>query len=166
MGMHEKSIDMYAPTKNVTNLTHDEYWTRHQVPYDLGREVTETLLEEASWAPDDWLGQSEPALDIINIHLGNSFSIYPGGAGFYSIWPVSKDQFHFRARSIRAPRELRRFDVDGGKYDSERVLDEDSVAMPLILQGAGSSKAESGLLSWMEGSLPRWHQWMARRLAF
>ena len=28
------------------------------------------------------------------------------------------------------------------------------LAMPLILHGAGSSKAEPGLLSWMEASLP------------
>jgi phenylpropionate dioxygenase-like ring-hydroxylating dioxygenase large terminal subunit len=165
MGMHEKSIETYSPTKNVTNLTFSNDWTRHQVPYERTRETTKALLDEARWKPDDWIGQAEPGLDIINIHPGNSFSIYPGGAGFYTIWPVSRDQFHFRARSIRAPKELRRFDVDGGRYDSERVLDEDGVAMPLILHGAGSSKAEPGLLSWMEASLPRWHEWMARRMS-
>ncbi len=107
----------------------------------------------------------QPALDIINIHPGNSFSIYPGGAGYYSIWPLGVDSFRFRAHSIRPPGELRRFDPDGERYDSERVLDEDGVAMTHILNGAHSSKAEPGPLSWMEASLPLWHQWMAKRLA-
>ena len=108
----------------------------------------------------------EPALDIINIHPGNSFSIYPGGAGFYTIWATALDQFRFRSRSIRAPGELRRFDIESGEiYDSERVLDEDGVAMPKIFQGANSSKARPGPLAWMEASLPRWHRWMAHRLA-
>ena len=164
MGMHERSIEGYSPSKNVTNLTSDEYWTRHQVSYERGREVTEALLAEAKWRPDDWIGQSEPALDIINIHPGNSFTIYPGGAGFYTVWPRALDKFQFRSRSIRAPDELRRFDPDGERYDSERVLDEDGVAMPHILSGARSRKAEPGLLSWMEASLPRWHRWMAQRL--
>lgn len=164
MGMHEKSIEMYSPTKNVTNLTHGEYWTRHQVPYERDQDVTETLLTEADWSPDDWLGQEQPELDIINIHPGNSFSIYPGGAGFYTIWPLGLDRFRFRARSIRAPGNLRRFDPEGERYDSERVLDEDGVAMPLIFSGARSSKAAPGPLSWMEASLPLWHRWMAERL--
>ncbi len=165
MGMHGRSIEAYSPTKNVKNLTYGEYWTRHQVPYERGRDVTEALLKEAQWKPDDWIGMSEPALDIINIHPGNSFSIYPGGAGFYSIWPTAQDSFRFRARSVRAPKELRRFDVESGeKYDSERVLDEDGVAMPMVLQGARSSKAEAGPMAWMEASLTRWHQWMALRL--
>lgn len=165
MGMHQQSIELYSPTKNVTNLTHGEYWTRHQVPYERGRDVTETLLSEADWRPDDWMAMEQPALDIINIHPGNSFSIYPGGAGYYSIWPLGVDSFRFRAHSIRPPGELRRFDPDGERYDSERVLDEDGVAMTHILNGAHSSKAEPGPLSWMEASLPLWHQWMAKRLA-
>ena len=151
MGMHGRSIEAYSPTKNVTNLTYGEYWTRHQVPYERGREVTETLLNEAQWKPDDWVGMREPALDIINIHPGNSFSIYPGGAGFYSVWPTAQDSFRFRARSVRAPKELRRFDVESGEqYDSERVLDEDGVAMPMVLQGARSSKAQAGPMAGME----------------
>ena len=164
MGMHQQSIELYSPTKNVTNLTHGEYWTRHQVPYERDRDVTEALLDEADWSPDDWMGMEQPALDIINIHPGNSFSIYPGGAGYYSIWPLGVDSFQFRAHSIRPSGELRRFDPEGAKYDSERVLDEDGVAMAHILNGAGSSKAAPGPLSWMEASLPLWHQWMAQRL--
>ena len=164
MGMHEQSIETYAPTKNVTNLAYTEHWTRHQVHYERNRDVTERLLQEADWEPNDWLGMKQPALDIINIHPGNSFSIYPGGAGFYSIWPLSVDRFQFRARSIRAPGELRRFDSEGQGYDSERVLDEDGLAMKHIQAGARSRKAQPGPLSWMESSLTHWHRWMTERL--
>ena len=165
MGMHGRSIEAYSPTKNVKNLTYDDYWTRHQVPYERGRDVTEALLKEANWKPDDWLGMQEPALDIVHIHPGNSMTIYPGGAGFYTIWPTGQDSFRFRSRSVRAPSELRRFDTESGEqYDSERVLDEDGVAMPMILQGAKSRKAQAGPMAWMEASLTRWHQWMARKL--
>lgn len=165
MGMHGRSIEAYSPTKNVKNLTYDDYWTRHQVSYERGRDVTEDLLKEANWKPDDWLGMQEPALDIVHIHPGNSMTIYPGGAGFYTIWPTGQDSFRFRSRSVRAPSEFRRFDTESGEqYDSERVLDEDGVSMPMILQGAKSRKAQAGPMSWMEASLTRWHQWMARKL--
>ena len=163
MGIHQGSIETYSPTSNTTNLTHGENWTRHQVPYDLDLQVARDRIEQTNWQPGN-MGQTEAALDVIHIHPGNSFVIYPGGVGFYTIWPISHDLYRYRSGSIRAPGEIRRLDPEGEAYDSERSLDEDAYAMPYILQGANSSKAMRGSLSWMEVSVLRWYQWIARRV--
>ena len=167
MGLHEATIEAYTPTRNTTNLTFGEGWTRHQVPYDLDRDITRELLKDVDWRPDDWPMQSRPELDVIHIHPGNSFVIYPGSAGYYTIWPTAHDQFRFRSATVRRAHavELGRSDPNGTAYDTERPLDEDGESMPFIFMGASSQKAESGPKSWMEGSILRWYQWKAKRMA-
>ena len=101
MGLHEATIEVFTPTRNTTNLTYAEGWTRHQVPYDLERKMTRDLLADVNWQPGDWQRQSTPELDVINIHPGNSFVIYPGSVGYYTIWPTAHDHFYFRSATVR-----------------------------------------------------------------
>ena len=163
MGLHEETLETYTPTRGTTNITYGEGWTHYQTPYDLDCPTAQALLEDADWKSGD-LGQEMPCLDIFMIHPANAFVIYPGGAGFYALWPVGVDKLRYRAGSARPPGELRRLDPDGEPYDSYRVLDEDGKAMPFIAQGVRSAKAAPGHMSWMEEPILRWYQWIARRM--
>ena len=162
MGLHKETLETYSPTRNTTNITYGECWTRYQVLYDMDLEPARSLVEQSDWKPGD-MNQDEPCLDILMIHPANAFVIYPGGAGFYALWPVGVDQVRYRAGSVR-PGEMRRFDPDGEAYDSFRALDEDGESMPHIARGVRSSKAAAGYLTWMEEPILRWMQWIARQV--
>ncbi len=163
MGLHENTLETYSPTHNTTNITYSDGWTRYQVPYYMDRQVSRDLIEEVNWKPGD-IGQDVSSLDIVMIHPANAFVIYPGGAGFYALWPVGVDQVRYRAGSVRPEGELRRYAPDGEAYDSSRALDEDGESMPYIAMGVRSAKAAPGYMSWMEEPILRWYQWIARKM--
>jgi len=164
LGLHKDSLETYAPTVNTTNITHGEHWTRYQVLYDMQRPLAKSLVTQTSWKPGD-MKQTEPCLDILTIHPANAFVIYPGGAGFYALWPVGLDMVRYRAGSIRpVGQAIDRCDPQGVAYDSMRPLDEDGESMLHIAKGVRSSKARAAHLSWMEEPILRWMQWISRKI--
>ncbi|MEM7122097.1 MAG: Rieske 2Fe-2S domain-containing protein [Pseudomonadota bacterium] len=164
MGLHKDTLEIYSPTRNTTNITYGENWTRYQVLYDMDLEMAKELVEQTDWKPGD-MKQNHPALDILMIHPANAFVIYPGGAGFYALWPTAVDEVRYRAGSIRPiGGDLDRFTAEGEEYDSMRPLDEDGESMPHIARGVRSSKAAAGYLTWMEEPILRWMQWISRRV--
>ena len=99
------------------------------------------------------------------IHPANAFVIYPGGAGFYALWPTAVDEVRYRAGSIRPKGgTLERADPEGEGYDSMRPLDEDGESMPFIAKGVRSRKAAAGRLTWMEEPILRWMQWISAKV--
>jgi len=164
MGLHKDTLETYSPTSNTTNIEFGENWTRYQVPYDMSQPAAQDLVQQTKWTPGD-MHQDVPALDILMIHPANAFVIYPGGAGFYSLWPVDVDQVRYRAGSVRPhDQEMHRADPDGEAYDSWRPLDEDGESMPYIAKGVGSRKAQAWHLSWMEEPILRWMQWISKKI--
>ena len=164
MGLHKDTLETYSPTHLTTGITWGENWTRYQVPYDMDTEMARSLVEQTNWSPGD-MRQNQPALDILMIHPANAFVIYPGGAGFYSLWPTAVDEVRYRAGSIRPKgEEMERFDPEGQDYDSMRALDEDGESMPFIAKGVRSAKAAPGKLCWMEEPILRWMQWISGKV--
>lgn len=164
MGLHKNTLETYSPTRLTTNITCGEHWTRYQVPYDMETQIAQSLVVQARWKPGD-MKQNVPALDILMIHPANAFVIYPGGAGFYALWPTTVSEVRYRAGSIRPVGEtMERADPEGEPYDSMRPLDEDGESMPFIAKGVRSQKAAAGRLTWMEEPILRWMQWISTKV--
>ena len=164
MGLHKDTLETYSPTHLTTGITWGENWTRYQVPYDMDTEMARSLVEQTNWTPGD-MRQNRPALIIVMIFPANAFVIYPGGAGFYSLWPTGVDEVRYRAGNLRpSGTQMDRFDTEGEDYDSMRALDEDGESMPFIAKGVRSAKAAPGKLCWMEEPILRWMQWISGKV--
>ena len=159
MGVHQASIETYAPTKNVGPCTYTDAWAFHQAPWDTSRDYVRKMLEGLDWQ-DDNPQQEKPSLDIITIFPCNAIVLMPNTFNWVTLWPVDVDTSQIMAGLVQSPQLGER----NSQFGLEQFLEEDSSPMYHIGKGIRSSKLEAGRTTWMEENLLGFYRYIARRM--
>lgn len=173
MGVHLGSIEMYAPSQNVDpNMEFGDHYSFYRVPFAMDRGLSKQLA--GGWRQGD-LGMEEPYLEVSMTWPSSAYTVQPGSFGYFTMWPVAPDKTRvwcsvFVPPGVAAARNEDSLtsqiasEANANVNFTERVMDEDGLAMPGIQKALGSRLAERGNLSWMEEPILRWYQWLAREL--
>lgn len=178
MGVHIDTLNKGYPSRIIPfQDSHgtgdkDAIWMRYNAPLDKSSESGKRTIAESKFAPGD-MGQTEPYLNVIDVFPTNSFTISPGGIGWFTILPTAVDEVIYIAAGYSFLDPSERTDRGDwpldGKYRGRpiaKVLDEDGDMMPGIQKALtyGKKVEPVGCLSWQEGNLPTFYKQLARKL--
>ena len=127
------------------------------------------------WKQGDLGMETATTLEISFTGPSSAYTVQPGSFGYFTMYPIAQDKTRVWC-AVFTPKET----LDAKSEDSlvrqiaaaanesanftERVMDEDGLAMPGIHKALHSRLAEPGKMSWMEEPILRWYQWLARKL--